>query len=168
MPHSVPVSKLMIHRREWPQLRAETPVKNALSILRILSEHEKLAHGYSTPLVLDDDYNLLGLVRLTDLLKSVRHLCEFIPDGQACDLGPAIKPVSDLVVKFPGHVAPEDSILKALDIMLDHGVSLVPVMEDSKLKGMIRLADIFNIVASLLFDEEVEDEKTWLEKHLHL
>lgn len=168
MPHTVPVSKLMIHRNHWPQLRAETTVKNALNILRILSEDTKLSHGYSTPLVLDDEYNLIGLVRLTDLLRAVRHLCEFIPDGQACDLGPAIRPVSDLVVKFPGVVTPDDSILKALDLMLDHGVSLVPVMRDHKFLGMIKLADIFNTVASLLFDEEIEDEKTWLEKHLHL
>ncbi|MEW6530660.1 MAG: CBS domain-containing protein [Thermodesulfobacteriota bacterium] len=166
MPHSVPVSEVMIHRNEWPQFRASTSVKDAIKILRILTEDEKLTHGHSTPLVLDDDYNLLGLIRLTDLLKSVRHLCG--PAGEPCELGEAAKPVSELVIPFPATVSPDDSILKALDIMMDHGVSLVPVMKDGKLQGMIKLSDIFNTVAALLFDEEEPEGRSWISEHLHL
>ena len=156
----------MIHRNEWPQFRASTSVKDAIKILRILTEDEKLSQGHSTPLVLDDDYNLLGLIRLTDLLKSVRHLCG--TKGEPCELGEAAKPVSELVIAFPATVSPEDSILKALDIMMDHGVSLVPVMHDGKLQGMIKLSDIFNTVAALLFDEEEPSGRGWISEHLHL
>ena len=73
MPHSVPVSKLMIPRNEWPQLRAETTIADAIKVLRIVTEDRKLEHGHSTPLVLDDNYDLLGFVHLSDLLKSVRQ-----------------------------------------------------------------------------------------------
>ncbi len=165
MPHSVPVSKLMIHRNEWPQLRAGTTVKDAIKILRIITEEQKMVHGHSTPLVLDDDYNLLGLIRLTDLLRSVRHLCR--PGEGPCDLGQAVNPVSDLVIPFPATVSPDDSILDALDIMTNHGVSLVPVMKDGKLQGLIKLADVFNTVAALLFDEEEQRETGWIYGHLH-
>ncbi len=164
MPRSVPVSDLMISQGEWPQLRAKTQIRNAIRILRILTEERKLARGHSTPLVLDDDYNLLGLIRLTDLLRAVRHLCG---NEESCELGKAVSPVSELVIPFPGSVKPDDSILVALDIMTNHSVSLVPVIKDGKLKGIIKLSDIFNTVASLLFDEDEPEESSWIYEFLH-
>jgi len=157
MPHSMPVSKLMINRSEWPQLRADTDVRTAIKILRIVTEDKKLEHGHSTPLVLDDNYNLLGFVHLTDLLKSVRHLCE--KTDRPSELDHADNPLRDLVIPFEGSVQEDDSILKALDIMLDNDVSLVPVIKDGKLQGIVNLSDIFNTVAALLFDEQDPDER---------
>jgi len=153
----MPVSKLMINRNEWPQLRADTDIRTAIKILRIATEDKKLEHGHSTPLVLDDNYNLLGFVRLTDLLKSVRHLCE--KTDEPCELDKAVRPVKDLVIPFKGSVKEDDSILKALDVMMDDDVSLVPVMKDGKLLAIVKLSDIFNTVAALLFDEQDPAER---------
>lgn len=166
MPRSVPVRDLMIKRNEWPQLRAATSIRDAVRILRILSEEKKIIHGHSTPLVLDDDYNLLGLIRLTDLLRSIRHLCDD-PD-KACNLDEAKGPVSDLVIPFAGRLSPDDGILDALDTMMDQGVSLLPVMEDGKLVGLIKLSDIFDKVAAILFDEPGSEERSWITQYLHL
>jgi CBS domain-containing protein len=155
----------MIKRNEWPQLRAGTPIRNAVRVLRILSEEKKIVHGHSTPLVLDDDYNLLGMIRLTDLLRSIRHLCED-PD-KACNLDEAISPVSSLVIPFTGRVSPDDSILDALDIMTNTGVSLVPVIENEKLVGLVKLSDIFDKVTAILFDEPDSEERSWITQYLH-
>jgi CBS domain-containing protein len=155
MPHSMPVSRLMINRNEWPQLRADTDVRSAIKILRIATEEKKLEHGHSTPLVLDENYNLLGFVHLTDLLKSVRHLCD--PRDEPCEPDQAARPVKDLVTPFKGSVQEDDSILKALDIMLDNDVTLVPVIKDGKLQAVVKLSDIFNTVAALLFGEEAPE-----------
>jgi CBS domain-containing protein len=163
MPHSVPVAKLMIPRNQWPQLRADTTIRDAIKVLRIVSEDWKLEHGHSTPLVLDDNHNLLGFVHLSDLLKSIRHLCS--EPSLPCELDKATATLRELVVRFAGTVEEGDSILKALDIMMDHGVSLVPVMDAGKLKGVIKLSDIFSTVAALLFDEQDPDERKRLLKH---
>jgi CBS domain-containing protein len=157
MPHSMPVSKLMTRLSEWPQLKHDTDVRSAIKILRIVSEDEKLEHGHSTPLVFDDNYKLLGFVHLTDLLKNIRHLCDKAP--KPCELGRATTPISELVVPFTGTVVPGDSILKALDIMMDHSVTLVPLMKGDRVEGLIKLSDIFNTVAALLFDERDPDER---------
>ncbi|MGD9818757.1 MAG: cyclic nucleotide-binding/CBS domain-containing protein, partial [Desulfomonilaceae bacterium] len=164
MPHSVPVSNLMLSPNSWPQLRADAEVRDAIKLLRILSEDEKLEHGRSTPLVFDDNYNLVGLIRLTDLLQNVRHLCD--QREGACDLGDATRPIKELVKKFPGYVSPDDSILKALDIMIDNSVTLVPVLKEGKLVGMLKLGDIFNTISSLLFDEENPMERSRIMKYL--
>jgi len=163
MPHSVPVSRLMIPRNEWPQLRAATPIRDAIKVLRIVTEDRKLEHGYSTPLVLDDDYNLLGFVHLSALLKIVQPYC--LNQDRPCELDKATMPLRELVVPFAGTVQENDSILKALDIMMEHGVSIVPVMGEGKLKGLVKLSDIFSTVAALLFDEQDPDERKRLQKH---
>ncbi|MEW5980658.1 MAG: hypothetical protein AB1898_33215, partial [Acidobacteriota bacterium] len=98
MPHSVPVSKLMIPRNEWPQLRAGMDVVTAIKILRIVSEDQKLEHGHSTPLVFDDNFNLIGFVHLIDLLKSVRHVWE--RPGAAREVVSTGVKVRDLAVPF--------------------------------------------------------------------
>jgi CBS-domain-containing membrane protein len=156
MPHSVPVSKLMVNRNEWPQFRSDMNVSTAIKLLRIITEDQKLEHGHSTPLIMDENYDLVGFVHLIDLLKTVRPLCDK-PD-EPCQL-PEDTKLKELVVPFAGTVHRDDSILKALDIMMDHNVSQVPVMDKGKLEGMIKLSDIFNTVAALLFDEQDPDER---------
>jgi CBS domain-containing protein len=166
MPHSLPVSKLMTHLNEWPQLKDDTDVSTAIKILRIVSEDKKLEHGHSTPLVFDANYKLVGFVHLTDLLKNIRHLCE--KADEPCDLGKATTLLSELVVPFAGSVDPENSILKALDIMMDHNVSLVPVIKEDRVQGLIKLSDIFNSVAALLFDEQDSEERHRLLRDFHI
>lgn len=167
MPYSVPVSKLMSRPSEWPQLRAETDVPTALKILRIITEDRKIEHGFSTPLVFDDEYKLLGFVHLTDLLKEVRHVCEHgkPADQEAfCRIG---VPVRNLTTLFAGAVTPDQSVLDALDIMLDKGVSIVPVMKDGRLEGLVKLSEIFDTVSSILCDERDPDERARLMKDFH-
>jgi CBS domain-containing protein len=166
MPYSVPVSKLMIKPGEWPILSVETDVETAIKILRIGTEEKKLQHGHSTPLVVDDEYNVIGFVHLVDLLKEVRHLCEL--SGSPSDSSRATKPLRDLVVEFAGTVLPNDPIIKALDVMMEHEISVVPVIENNKLQGVVKLADIFNTVAAILFDKEIIDQKEILMRRLHL
>jgi hypothetical protein len=45
---------------------------------------------------------------------------------------------------------------------MDHNVSQVPVMQEGKLQGIVKLSDIFNTVAALLFDEQDPDERNRL------
>lgn len=166
MPHSVPVSKVMTPPNQWPQIRGEADVCTAVKLLRIITEDEKLEHGHS-PLIMDEDFNLMGFVHLSDLLKSIRNLWEK-QEGGGLNECPAYPQVKELVVPFAGSVGPEDSILKALDIMMEHTVSMVPVMKNGKLEGMIKLSDIFNEVAAILFDEEDPEERRRLLRDFHV
>ncbi len=56
----------------------------------------------------------------------------------------------------PGHTflevaAPEDNILDVPDTMIEHGVSLGPVMEDGKLRGVVGLSNVFVTAAAAFF-----------------
>jgi CBS-domain-containing membrane protein len=71
-------------------------------------------------------------------LKATRPLCE--KTDEACALPEATMKLKELVIPFAGTVQPDDSILKALDIMMDHDVSRVPVMQEGKLQGIEKLS----------------------------
>jgi CBS-domain-containing membrane protein len=164
MPHSVPVSKLMTPPNQWPQIRGEADVCTTVKLLRIITEDQKLEHGHY-PLIMDDNFNLLGFVHLTDLLKSIKPLWEKAGGLNAC---PAYPKVKELVTPFAGSVGPDDGILQALGVMMEHKVSMVPVIQAGKLLGMIRLSDVFNEVAGILFDEEDTEEKQRLLRDYHM
>ena len=76
--------------------------------------------------------------------------------------------MEELVEPFPGFIKPDDSILAAIDIMTNSGVQIVPVMEEGKLKGMIKLSDIFDEVAALLFDEDEPKGTDWISDYLYI
>ena len=166
MPHSIPISKLMKNLTAWPLLRGEASVEQAIKVLRIVTEDKKIEYGHSTPLVLDDDGNLTGFVHLFDLLGNVRHLCE--KTDAPCELDKATTPIKDLVVRFEGFVTPQDSILKAIDIMMDKRISMLPVMDQGKIKGIVKLSDVFSTVAAVLFDEENPEERKKLVRRFHI
>jgi hypothetical protein len=52
--------------------------------------------------------------------------------------------------------------------MMDNGISLIPVMKHGKLVGMLQLADVFNRVAAILFDEEIPNDRGWIARYVHL
>lgn len=166
MPHSIPVSKLMKSPVAWPMLRGEAHVEQAIRVLRIVTEDKKIEHGHSTPLVLDDNGDLIGFVHLLDLLGNVRHLCE--RSDEPCELDKAITPIKELAIKFEGAVKSGDSILKALDLMMEKRVSLLPVVDEGKVKGIIQLSDIFSTVAAALFDEQNPEERRTLVRRFHI
>jgi CBS domain-containing protein len=76
--------------------------------------------------------------------------------------------LGELVVPFAGKAEANDSIMTALDIMMEHRISLIPVLREKKLVGIIKLSDIFNKVASLLFDKDIIDQQEMLMRRFHL
>jgi len=166
MPHSVLVSELMIKPNEWPLLPADMDVESAIKILRIITEDRKLLHGHSTPLIMDDQYRLIGFVHLIDLLSQVRPLCNRTDCGDKVPMPTTL--VREITTPFAGTVPPTDSILKALDIMMEHRVSLTPVIKENRLEGIVKLSDVFNTIASILFDTEIIDQKEILMRRFNL
>jgi CBS domain-containing protein len=76
--------------------------------------------------------------------------------------------IREIVVPFAATVEATDSMMTALDIMMEHRISLIPVLKEKKLIGIIKLSDIFNTVASLLFDKQILDQKEVLMRRFHL
>ena len=57
---------------------------------------------------------------------------------------------------FKVTVADSDSLVKALSLMLREKVERIPVLEDNKVVGLIRLADLFQEISGALLSGETQ------------
>jgi predicted transcriptional regulator len=63
------------------------------------------------------------------------------------------KPVSEVMSPIKITIAGGDSIAKAVFLMIKENVGMMPVVQDSKVAGMIRLSDLFTEISKLVLGE---------------
>jgi acetoin utilization protein AcuB len=95
-----------------------------------------------------DDERLVGIVTLDDLRRAEP------PTGIGLDLVKITDMLSKMTVrqvmtKDPRTIAPDAPLIEAAQMMLEHEVSALPVMEDSQLVGIITESDIFHAFVEL-------------------
>lgn len=93
-------------------------------------------------LVEDDAHSLVGLVSY----RSVLRLMAEGFDGSSDDT----PPVRDIMERNPTSVAPETPTLDAIDLMREHKVSCLPVVNNGKLVGIVSETDFMPIAYELL------------------
>ncbi|MDE3002687.1 MAG: glutamate-cysteine ligase family protein [Gemmatimonadota bacterium] len=95
-------------------------------------------------LVEDDAHELVGLVSYRSVLRLMSE--GFAPET---DRAPA---VSTIMERNPTSVAPETPTLDAIDLMRQHRVSVLPVVSDGKLVGIVSERDFMPLAYDLLHD----------------
>lgn len=98
--------------------------------------------------------NILGLLRTPEYSKDlwlpsplelievpIRELVEWVKTKKALEkIGN--KPVARVMTQHVHTISPEESIEKAAEVMTEHHVNRLPVVEDDKLVGIITRGDI--------------------------
>jgi CBS domain-containing protein len=84
--------------------------------------------------------NVVGIVTRSDLLRN-----------------PEEDQIALLMARNPVVVNPDSSILEASKLLLEHDIRRLPVVEDSKLVGMLTIADVVKIIADLNINTPIED-----------
>jgi CBS domain-containing protein len=124
-------------------------------------------------LVFDEEYNLLGIVRRRDILRGIEP--EFLAKlmggggkkkllGKKEDLtGPekitdSIKksverPVSDVMMRLESAVDIDDNIMEVASKIVDNNVSLIPVLKDGEVVGVVRTVELIHEIARAALDE---------------
>lgn len=82
---------------------------------------------------------VVGMITRTDLLKNREE-----------------DQIALLMARNPVIVSPENTIVEAAKLLLEHGIRRLPVVEDKKLVGIITIADIIKIAADMGIDEDIE------------
>ena len=106
--------------------------------------------------VVDEDGKLVGNISEMDLLKSLFPTMEDIMAGDAAlEIGRMMsnysasmeQRVSDMMVKNPVSVSPDQHVLKATAKMTSHRFRRIPVIDgDGKLVGVMSLGDVHKAV----------------------
>lgn len=172
---------LMVALEEYPHVSADYTLRQALDV--ISTAHIKMHDEESLPrilLVINEDDELLGLVRRRDILRGLSPRWFFKADAQHpeavfdVDLDENIgeiladKAVSrfrdrsnnlieDYVQEISGTVERDTSLIRLVNIMVKEGYHMLPVLEEGHVVGVVRSVEVLWAVNDLLNNgEELE------------
>jgi CBS domain-containing protein len=123
-------------------------------------------------LVFDEEYNLLGIVRRRDILRGIEpdYLAKTLADGigkkkyQETTGEAAVqkvqdfikerveRPVSDVMMRLESAVDFEDNIAEIAAKIVDNNVSLMPVLKDGEVVGVVRTVELIDELARAVFE----------------
>jgi len=168
MPYSKKVKDLMIPLEDYPHIPYWFTLRQAMAIIREAAIKFEGAFEPRAILVFDEKYQLMGILTLRDIIRGLEPrfmhetgLVKMDPNLAVLvgDLfGPGLreasqKPVSEVMSPIVVKVEGDDPIAKALFLMIQENVGLMPVIQDSKVAGMIRLSDLFSEITHLVLGD---------------
>ncbi|MGB9714940.1 MAG: HPP family protein [Thermodesulfovibrionales bacterium] len=166
------VKDLMIDVFKYPHVPYWFTIRQTMMIIKkSLIESEK--HFYPLAiLIFDEKYNLLGTLSMKDIIrgleprfmKTSEKAQAYISEEKELSIiwdtlftkeskQLAEKPVSDIMVPAKFFVEPDDPITKAAYIMISHGLDLLPVLDNKKFVGLIRMPEIFDELSNVILKE---------------
>jgi Mg/Co/Ni transporter MgtE len=168
MPYEKKVGDLMIPLTDYPHIPYWFTIKQAIAIIKKTTLGLEGKTEPSALLVFDEKYRLMGSLTMEDLIRGIEK--KFVLSNEYISMEgdtpvffeglfakgvkkEAKKPVSEIMSPIKETVNPEDSILKAIFVMIEKNLSLLPVIENEVLKGIIRPPEIFNELAELVMAE---------------
>jgi CBS domain-containing protein len=143
------VREIMVDVFEYPHIPYWFTLRQAAGIIRnTLLGGEK--HVYPlVVLVFDEKYNLVGLANLREIMRGLEPLWAGAGAAAASGTTAGVKPASEApiaTVMRPAQnfVEPGASVADAARLIVEHGLDLVPVLEDrKKLIGVVRWQEVF-------------------------
>lgn len=172
---AVTVKELMIDIFEYPHMPYWFTIKQVIGVIRkSLINTEKCVHP-RVVLVFDEQYNLIGLVTLREILQGLDPKLKATEINNA-DIGPIDdaslpafekgifsegakrlmdKPLSDVMTPIRIFLSPEDSVIKAALLMLHNNLIVLPVLENKKkFVGVIRMPEVFEAIFAKVLQAE--------------
>jgi predicted transcriptional regulator/ribosome-associated translation inhibitor RaiA len=134
----------------------EEPVRKAQILMKGLNE--------KTLPVIDEAAQLIGAIGMTEIMDVVWSPRASKPPNEVRgDREPADVRVGSVMNRSPVNVAPDDTLNKAISIMLSKNLSTVFVADAGKLVGVISQTDLMEHVISLRPQEGVHVQITGLD-----
>ena len=162
------VVDLMIPLEDYPHIPYWFTLRQAMAIVREAALKFEGAFEPRAVLVFDEKYQLMGILTLRDIIKGLEpkflqetNLVKMDPNLTVLmgDLsGPAMRaasqrPVSEVMSPIQVTVDGGAPITKALYLMIKENVGLLPVMQDNRVAGMIRLSDLYAEIAAMVLGD---------------
>ena len=162
------VKELMIPLEDYPHIPYWFTLRQAMAIVREAAVKFEGSFEPRAVLVFDEKYQLMGMLTLRDIIKGLEPrfmhetaLVKADPNLTVLmgDLfGPGMreasqKPVSEIMSPIKITVQGSDSIAKALFLIIKEGVGVMPVIQESKVAGMIRLSDLFKEISDMVLGD---------------
>lgn len=163
------VQKIMIPIGEYPSIREDEPIGNAVALILAHSSADNLHIHYNELLVIDSNDKLVGMLDATSILKSFFPSILGISSNQVyvgkeqsftdlsvlledhfrveCKRQTAVA-VSQYMHKPHRSIDASMHVLHALEIIVKDQERTLPVTENGVLLGAVRVTDIFRALGS--------------------
>ena len=162
------VKELMIPLEDYPHIPYWFTIRQAMAIVREAAIKFEGSFEPRAVLVFDEKYQLMGMLTLRDIIKGLEprfmHETALVKSDPNLTVlmgdlfGPGMreasqKPVSEVMSPIKVTIQGNDPIAKAVFMMIKENVGMMPVIQDNKVAGMIRLSDLFTEVSKLVLGE---------------
>lgn len=158
---------IMVPLDEYPHLPYWFTLRQAMvEMERTVIDIEGRKSSPRAVLVFDEAYRLLGLVRRRNILFGLESSCldlsaitvpsnnsdiDSVPQQLVSNIrAQASRQIGDVMIPIQHTVAHDDHFVKVMEIMVSNNLTLLPVMSNGSVAGVIRTVDIFHEVSELL------------------
>jgi CBS domain-containing protein len=167
--------ELMIPLGKYPHVPYWFSLRQAVAVLEKTKLFPEMPGGPSLArfvLVFDETYKLLGITRRRDILRGLRpHLAgRPLPDRTSLreekgdpggpevsydklikDLGErAEQPVSEVMLPIQAVADEEADLFQIIQKMVENDVSMLPVLKENMVIGVVRSVEVFQEIARLI------------------
>ena len=162
------VKDLMIPLEDYPHIPYWFSLRQAMAIVRETAIKYEGQFEPRAVLVFDEKYQLVGIMTLRDIIRGLEPrfmqetgLIKADPNLALLmgDLfGPGLKeasqkPVSEVMSSIKVTVQGNEPLAKAIFLMIKENVGMMPVIQDSKVAGMIRLSDLLKEISDMVLGD---------------
>ncbi|MDP1653794.1 MAG: CBS domain-containing protein [Rhodocyclaceae bacterium] len=158
------VSELMIPLAKFPHVRGNATLRDAFAMLHLTTSEK--GDLFRNVVVLDEQDRILGLLSIKNMLLAL--MPDYLQPGKGlfqgsgndisalavlwqddcvdhCHQSHKIR-ARDHLIPVPVSVAPDEPLTRALFLFATTSFYLLPVVENKRMIGMLRLVDVFDEV----------------------
>lgn len=168
------VKELMIDVFEYPHIPYWFTIRQAVGIMKKTVIDSQKCMYPQVILVFDEKYNLMGTLTIRDILRGLApRLLEHkamvdaevtsVEENALAGLEESLfgaeskklsgKPINEIMAPVNAFVSPDDSVVKAVFIMEQMNIQVLPVLESKKkLVGIVRMMDVFEQVSNMILE----------------
>ncbi len=166
MPETKKVRELMVPLSEYPVVYETDTLKDAIKVLR---NYRAAGHEHRSLLVFSktrkvgNEEQLVGILTTRDILNAIKKNRMLYDNTELFTMSWAFfyrkEPLNELTVTRVGqairplvdaYVQVDDTVTRAIELMMTKNVNILPVFEGKKAVGIIRAIDILDYIAEML------------------
>mgnify|MGYP001043547299 FL=1 len=153
----------------YPHLQDDQSLHDAVEVIKSYTHSAEARLAYSELFVLDGSHQLVGRVRLQDIIRGIDPRFNGLAkvekfEGKKSDVTNLVtlwensffeecskrrtKKIREFMSPVQHTVRGSDSLLKALAVMLSANETVLAVIDNDRVAGVIRLEEIFNFITS--------------------
>lgn len=170
------VKDLFMPIEEYPHIKDDSSIREAFSIL---NKYYKKGCGFRTILVMDEQNHLKGVLTLRGMIRAVvpgflkktaSSRSGFQPYQPVEQDYPSLlliwqedfagkcrkeaeKAVGEVMSQIEETVRLDDAVAKCAYLMIKHDLIVIPVIDDGKAIGVIRMVDVFKEISNMVMED---------------